>query len=100
MHPKVIGLDLAKHIFQVHGVDAAGRTVLVKRLRRSDVLHFFARLEPCLIGVEACATPHYLARELSALGHQVRLMQASYIKTLRQTAEERCRGCGGDLRSS
>jgi transposase len=80
MHPKVIGLDLAKHIFQVHGVDAAGRTVLVKRLRRSDVLHFFARLEPCLIGVEACATAHYWARELSALGHEVRLMQASYIK--------------------
>jgi transposase len=80
MHPKIIGLDLAKHIFQVHGVDAAGQTVLAKRLRRSDVLHFFARLEPCLIGVEACATAHYWARELSALGHEVRLMQASYIK--------------------
>jgi transposase len=80
MHPKVIGLDLAKHIFQVHGVDSAGKTVLVKRLRRSDVLNFFARLEPCLIGVEACATAHYWARELSVLGHEVRLMQASYIK--------------------
>ena len=63
-----IGLDLAKHVFQVHGVDAAGATVLRKQLRRAQVLAFFSRLPRCLVGMEACATAHYWARELSALG--------------------------------
>ena len=63
-----IGLDLAKHVFQVHGVDAEGATVLRKQLRRAQVLVFFSRLPPCLIGLEACATAHYWARELRALG--------------------------------
>ena len=75
-----IGLDLAKHVFQVHGVDASGVTVVRKRLRRSEVLAFFARLPRCLIGLEACATAHYWARELRALGHEVRLMPAQYVK--------------------
>jgi len=75
-----VGLDLAKHVFQVHGVDASGTPVLRKRLRRSEVLAFFARLPGCLIGLEACATAHYWARELQALGHEVRLMPAQYVK--------------------
>jgi transposase len=77
---KTIGLDLAKHVFQVHGVDATGECVLRKRLRRSQVVPFFARLPRCLIGLEACATAHYWARELQALGHEVRLMPAQYVK--------------------
>ena len=75
-----IGLDLAKHVFQVHGVDAEGATVLRKQLRRAQVLAFFSRLSPCLVGLEACATAHYWARELRALGHEVRLMPAQYVK--------------------
>src|SRR5262249_34807751 len=75
-----IGLDLAKHVFQVHGVDAEGATVLRKQLRRAQVLAFFSRLPPCLLGLEACATAHYWARELRALGHEVRLMPAQYVK--------------------
>ena len=75
-----IGLDLAKHVFQVHGVDADGGTVLRKSLRRAQVLTFFSRLPPCLVGLEACATAHHWARELRALGHEVRLMPAQYVK--------------------
>ena len=75
-----IGLDLAKHVFQVHGVDAVGATVLRKQFRRAQVLAFFSRLSPCLVGLEACATAHYWARELRALGHEVRLMPAQYVK--------------------
>jgi len=77
---KTIGLDLAKQVFQVHGVDAAGECVLRKRLRRSQVISFFAQLPRCLIGLEACATAHYWARELQALGHEIRLMPAQYVK--------------------
>lgn len=61
-----IGLDIAKHVFQVHGVDAVGNVAIKKRLRRGEVLTFFAKLQPTLIGIEACATSHYWARELSA----------------------------------
>src|SRR5213078_2680893 len=75
-----IGLDLAKHVFQVHGVDASGATVLRKQLRRSQVVAFFAGLPRCLVGLEACATAHYWARELQAVGHEVRLMPAQYVK--------------------
>ena len=74
-----IGLDLAKHVFQVHGVDAEGATVLRKQLRRAQVLAFFRRVPPCLIGLEACATAHYWARELRALGHEARLMPAHAV---------------------
>src|SRR5215212_3518943 len=77
---KTIGLDLAKHVFQVHGVDAAGECVLRKRLRRGQVISFFAQLPRCLVGIEACATAHYWARELEATGHEVRLMPAQYVK--------------------
>src|SRR5262245_40276037 len=75
-----IGLDLAKHVFQVHGIDAQSTTVLRKRLRRGQVLAFFSRIPRCVVGLEACATGHYWARELRALGHEVRLMPAQYVK--------------------
>jgi transposase len=75
-----IGLDLAKHVFQVHGIDAQGTTVLRKRLRRGQVLAFFSGIPRCVVGLEACATAHYWARELGALGHEVRLMPAQYVK--------------------
>src|SRR5256884_2570139 len=75
-----IGLDLAKHVFQVHGIDAEGTTVLRKRLRRNQVLGFFSRIPRCVVGLEACATAHYWARELGALGHEMRLMPAQYVK--------------------
>jgi transposase len=75
-----IGLDLAKHVFQVHGIAADGSVMLKKRLRRGQVLAFFARLPPCLVGMEACATAHFWARQLREFGHQVRLMPAQYVK--------------------
>ena len=77
---RIVGLDIAKSLFQVHGVDAAGEVVLRRRLRRSRVLPFFASIARCRIGIEACATAHYWARELGALGHDVRLMPPSYVK--------------------
>jgi len=76
MKPTTIGLDIAKHVFQVHGVDATGQVVLRRQIRRSELLAFFKALPLCLIGVEACASAHYWARELSTLGHTVRLMPA------------------------
>ena len=75
-----IGLDLAKSVFQVHGTDEAGQTIVRKRLRRGQVATWFGGLAPCLIGMEACATAHHWARELKALGHEVRLMPPQYVK--------------------
>jgi len=75
-----IGLDIAKRVFQVHGVDASGKAVIRRKLRRSEVLAFFGKLPPSLVGIEACGTAHHWAREIGALGHQVRLMPASYVK--------------------
>jgi transposase len=75
-----IGLDLAKHVFQVHGIDQGDRVVVRRQLRRGQVLTFFASLPPCLVGIEACATAHHWARELIALGHDVRLMPPQYVK--------------------
>jgi transposase len=75
-----VGLDLAKHVFQVHGVDEQDNVVVRKPLRRSAVLKFFAELSPCTVGIEACSTAHYWARELTALGHTVRLMPPAYVK--------------------
>src|SRR6266496_1908059 len=75
-----IGLDLAKNVFQVHGVDAAGKVSVRRRLGRADVVRFFAALPPCLVGMEACGTAHHWARELSRLGHTVRLMPPAYVK--------------------
>ena len=75
-----IGLDLAKQIFQVHGVDETGEVVVKRRLRRAQVVPYFASLPPCLVGIEACATAHFWARELRSLGHEVRLMPPQYVK--------------------
>jgi transposase len=80
MKISTIGLDLAKSIFQVHAINDAGAVVVRKALRRSQVLPFFAKLSPCLVGMEACGTSHHWARELIALGHEVRLMPPAYVK--------------------
>ena len=80
MEIMTIGLDLAKSVFQVHGVDAAGKTVVRKALRRAQVLTFFSKLPPCLVGIKACGTSHHWARELIKLGHDVRLMPPAYVK--------------------
>ena len=80
MQVTTIGLDIAKNVFQVHGIDANEKVVVRKQLRRGQVLAFFAALAPCLIGMEACATAHYWARELTKLGHKVRLMPAKDVK--------------------
>jgi transposase len=75
-----IGLDLAKRVFQAHGVDAAGTVVLERQMRRAELLRFFGKLPRCLIGLEACATAHYWGRELAAIGHEVRLIPPHYVK--------------------
>src|SRR5271155_653574 len=80
MQITTIGLDIAKNVFQVHGIDAKEKVVVRKQLRRSEVLAFFKALPPCLVGMEACATAHYWARELTKLGHRVRLMPAKDVK--------------------
>ena len=92
-----VGLDLAKTVFQVHAADRDGRPFVRKKLRRGQVLGFFAGLSPCLIGLEACASAHYWARELQALGHEVRLIPPQYVKPFVKTnkndaadAEEIC----------
>ncbi len=75
-----IGLDIAKSVFQVHGVDAAGQVIIRRQLKRRYVLAFFQKLPPCLVGIEACASSHHWSRELKALGHSVRLMPPAYVK--------------------
>lgn len=80
MKVTTIGLNLAKNVFQIHGADATGRPILRRKLRRGQVLAFFAGLEHCLIGMEACAGAHYWARELKALGYEVRLIPPRYVR--------------------
>jgi transposase len=75
-----LGLDLAKHVFQVHGVDAAGQIVVRRRLRRAQLVGFFAALPPCLVGIEACATARYWACLIATNGHRVRLIPPAYVK--------------------
>jgi len=75
-----IGLDIAKAVFQVHGVDGAGTVVIRKRVSRAKMLEFFAELPPYLVGIEACPSAHHWGRELSGLGHTVKLMPPSYVK--------------------
>lgn len=83
--PAVVGLDIAKNVFQVHGADAVGRCVLRRRLRRAELVAFFGRLGPCLVGIEACPGAHHWARELRALGHEVRLIPPQYVKPFVKT---------------
>jgi transposase len=78
--PTTIGIDLAKNVFQLHGVDASGGAILKRKLRRGQVLEFFARRDPCFVGMEVCAGAHFWARELMAPGHEVRIMPPSYVK--------------------
>src|SRR4029077_12678338 len=80
MQVTTVGLDIAKNVFQVHGIDDQGRTVLRRKVRRDRLLQLFAGLQPCLVGMEACATAHYWARQLGTLGHEVRLMPPAYVK--------------------
>ena len=75
-----IGLDIAKSVFQVHGVDAAGQVVVRRQLRRRHVLAFFEKLPPCLVGIEACASSHHWSRELQALADTVRLVPPAHVK--------------------
>ena len=84
-HITTIGLDLAKRVFQVHGVDQDGPPVLKKQLRRGQVVTFFAKLSPCLIGMEACSRAHHWARELRAQGHDVRLIPPQYVRPFLKT---------------
>jgi transposase len=80
MHITTIGLDLGKTIFQVHGIDAEGNVLVQRSLRRSEVINFFGKLTPCIVGIEACATAHHWAREIGSFGHTVRLMPPAYVK--------------------
>lgn len=81
MQVTTIGLDLAKNVFQVHGVTGGGEVAFNRSLRRAQMLSFFERLEPCVVGMEACSTSHYWARELTRLGHTVRLIPPSNVKS-------------------
>ena len=80
MQITTVGLDIAKNLFQVHGADARGRVLLKRKLARGKVLEFFATLPACLVGLEACGAAHYGARELTKLGHEVRLMPPQYVR--------------------
>ncbi len=80
MNVSIVGVDLAKNVFQVHAIDDGGEVIVRRALRRRQMLPFFAKLEPCLVGMEACGTSHYWARELSGLGHRVKLMPPAYVK--------------------
>jgi transposase len=80
MKVTTIGLDIAKQVFQVHGVDQQGKVVLRRRLRREQVARFFANLTPCVVGLEACGGAHYWVRRLSVFGHTVRLMAPQFVK--------------------
>src|SRR4029450_13795318 len=90
-----IGVDLAKSVFQVHGVDAAGAVVVRRQLRRRQGLSFFAKLPPCLVGMEACATAHHGGREIERLGHRVRLMPPRYVKAYVKIQKNDAAGAGG-----
>ena len=103
MQITTIGLDIAKNVFQVPGIDAAEKVVVRKQLRRSQVLAFFKALPPCLIGMEACTTAHYWARELTKLGHKVRLMPArvkAYVMRNKNDAADAdaiCKAAAGNV---
>src|SRR4051794_41026424 len=93
-----VGLDLAKHIFQLHGADSAGAVVFRKKLRRGQLLAFLATLPPCTVAMEACASAHYWGREIAKLGHTGPSHRAGVREAVRQAAEERHGRCRSDLR--
>ena len=80
MQVSTIGVDLDKNVFQVHGADSAGKIVIIRQLRRKQVIDFFSKIFACLVGMEACGTAHHWAREVSKLGHAVRLMPPSSVR--------------------
>jgi len=80
MNVTAVGIDLAKNVFQVHGIDVRGKVVLRRQLRRDQVTVFFAKLPPCLIGMEACGSAHHWARTLERFGHTVRLISPQFVK--------------------
>ena len=81
----IVGLDLAKNVFQVHGSDSEGQAILRKKMRCGQVLKFFTTLSPCLVGLEACGSAHYWAREIGALGHKVKLIPPQYVRPFVKT---------------
>ena len=83
-----VGLDIAKSVFQIHGVDAEGNVVVRRKLKRRYVVAFFQKLPPCLVGIEACASSHHWSRELQTLGHTVRLMPPAYVRPYVKRAQE------------
>ena len=88
MNISTIGLDLAKNVFQVHGIDDTGKVTVRRSLRRRQMLPFFGKLEPCLIGIEACGTSHFWAREIAALGHEVEVDAADLRQTVCQARQD------------
>lgn len=94
-----IGLDIAKHVFHVHGADGRGRAMFSKRISRGELLDFFAAQPSCTVALEACGGAHHWARQLTQLGHEVRLIPSAYVKPFREAAKERCDRCRSDLRS-
>ena len=87
-----IGLDIAKSVFQVHGISATGEVLIRRQVRRGQVLKFFASLPPCLVGIEACASAHHWSRELQSLGHEVKLMLPAYVKPYERTSSRSAHG--------
>ena len=93
-----IGLDLAKRVFQAHGADASGRVIFRKRLRRDQVLTFFAGLPACMVAMEACSSAHYWARAIGELGHTARLIPPAYVKPFVKRQKNDTTDAEGDLR--
>ena len=90
MEVTTIGIDVAKDVFGLHGVDAQGRVKVRKRLVRKQLLEFLSKLPACLVGLEACASAHYWARKIERLGHRVKLMSPRFVKPYRKKRQERC----------
>ena len=93
-----VSLDLAKNVFQVHGVDSTGKVLVRRSLRRRQVMPFFTKLEPCLVGIEACGTSHFWGRASAALGHEVKADAAGVFQALRRARQDGRDRRGGNLR--
>ena len=88
MQVTTLGIDLAKNVFQVHGIDEHGKVILKKQLKRAQMAPYFINLPPCLIGIEACGSAHHWARKLQAMGHTVRLMAPQFVKPYVKTNKD------------